>query len=87
MTDNELLEILRDGASPFVNRGLAQLGEATARLAAARIGRGELAVKIEVLFGAKMHAKCEVIDESGDIAYSFSLDGLQRIVVDDANAN
>lgn len=87
MTTNEILVRLKDGAEPFVTAALDELGPIVAKLAKARIGRGELAVKIEVLFGAKMHAKCEVIDESGDIACSVSLDGLVRIVVDDAKAN
>lgn len=80
LTDNEILEVLRDGSSPFVNQGLAKLGEA-GKLAAARIGRGELAVRIEVTFGANLHATCLILEDDGSVAYSFSLEGLARIVV------
>jgi hypothetical protein len=81
MTDNEILEILRDGCAPFVNLGLEKLG-ATGKLAAVRIARGELAVRIVVQFGAQLHATCQLMDQDG-IAYEFSLDGLQRIQVDE----
>jgi hypothetical protein len=82
MTDNEVLDALRSGSEPFVTAGLARLGPNVAKLAAARINRGELAVRIETLFGAQLHANCQIIDESGAVAYEFALDGLQRIVVD-----
>jgi hypothetical protein len=82
MNDNEILETLRDGCAPFVNLGLQKLGDATAKLAAARIARGELAVRIEVLFGANLCAICQIIDEDGVVAYEFSLEGLTRLVVD-----
>jgi hypothetical protein len=82
MNENEILEKLRDGCAPFVHAGIERLGESVAKLVSVRIGRGELAVRVTALFGAQLHAFCQIIDTDGVTAYDFELDGLQRIIVD-----
>jgi len=81
MTDNEVLECIRQGNGPFVNRGLAKLGARGAALALG-IQRGELDVSVEADFGAKLCATCRIFDRDGNEVESFTLSGLERMKID-----
>jgi hypothetical protein len=81
ISDNEVLELIRQGLGPFVNRGLVKLEARGAELAVG-IMKGDYDVTVEVDFGAKLCATCRIFDKQGDEVESFSLDGMARIVVD-----
>ena len=86
MSDNEVLEIARQGLGPFVNRGLVKLGARGAELAVG-IMKGDYDVTVEADFGAKLCMTCHIFDKNGDEIETFSLDGMQRIVVDPTKVN
>ena len=86
MSDNEVLEIARQGLGPFCNRGLVKLGARGAELAVG-IMKGDYDVTVEADFGAKLCMTCHIFDKNGDEIETFSLDGMQRIVVDPTKVN
>jgi hypothetical protein len=86
MSDNEVLEIARQGLGPFVNRGLVKLGARGAELAVG-IMKGELDVSVDADFGAKLCMTCHIFDRDGNEVENFSLGGMARIVVDPGKVN